>query len=192
VAKGVPPPPSAVPRIADGTAVPHESLEKVFTAIPGVRFPERIERPQRLDFGEEWSRGISSTLPPKIGAQFATVVSAVDADGNEVAGIRPVELRAPLGTFTGWNPRHPEQGAPGDIMSMMGSTLPFCRTGDERARRGDPRPSIAERYTSRDDYLARVRAAAEALVKARHMLAEDVEGVVGRAARQYDLFQEQP
>ena len=189
VTKGAEPPPSAVPRIADLTAVPHEALEKVFTAIPGVRFPEHIERPQRLDFGEEWSRGITSALPPKIGAPFATLVSAVDADGNEVAGIRPVELAAPIATFTGWNPRHPDQGAPGDIMAMMGSTLPFARTAEERARRGDPRPSIAERYASRDDYLGKVRAAAKALVEARHMLAEDVDAVVARAARQYDLFQ---
>ena len=188
VTKGVEPPPSAVPRIADLTAVPHESLEKVFTAIPGVRFPAHIERPQRLDFGEEWSRGISSGLPSKIGAPFATLVSAVDTDGNEVAGIRPVELAAPIATFTGWNPRHPDQGAPEDIMAMMGSTLPFSRTADERARRGDPRPSIAERYRSRDDYLAHVRGAAEALVKARHMLAEDVDAVVERAGRAWDLI----
>jgi Alpha/beta hydrolase domain len=75
-------------------------------------------------------------------------------------------------------------------MAMMGSTLPFSRTADERARRGDPRPSIAERYRSRDDYLARVRTEAEALVRARHMLAEDVDAVVARAATQWDLFQE--
>ena len=48
---------------------------------------------------------------------------AVDDDGNDVAGIRGVELRVPLATLTGWNPRHPEQGAPGDLMSMLGSTL---------------------------------------------------------------------
>jgi len=75
-------------------------------------------------------------------------------------------------------------------MSMMGSTLPFARTVEERARRGDPRPAIAERYASRDDYLARVRAAAETLVSARHMLAEDIDAVVARASRQWDLFQE--
>jgi len=74
-------------------------------------------------------------------------------------------------------------------MSMKGSTLPFARTADERAQRGDPRPSIAERYASRDDYLGKVRAAAEALVRKRHMLAEDVDAVVARAATQWDLFQ---
>jgi alpha/beta hydrolase family protein len=188
VRQGVEPPPSAVPRLADGTAVPAETTEKTFTAIPGVRFPDRVERPVRLDFGPEWSRGVCGTLPPKAGAAYATVVSAVDADGNEVAGVRPVEVRVPLATFTGWNPRHPEQGAPGDIMSMMGSTLPFARTADERARRGDPRPSVAERYASRDDYLARVRAACAELVALRHMLAEDVDAVVERAGRLYDFI----
>jgi Alpha/beta hydrolase domain len=188
VKDGVAPPPSAVPRLADHTAVPHESLEKVFVTIPGVRFPDHIERPMRLDFGPDWAH--TATLPPKTGAAYSTIVSAVDADGNEVAGIRPVELAVPLATVTGWNPRHPEQGAPGDIMSMMGSTLPFARTLEERARRGDPRPAIAERYASRDDYLARVRTAAETLVSARHMLAEDVDAVVARAGRQWDLWEE--
>jgi hypothetical protein len=113
---------------------------------------------------------------------------AVDDDGNEVAGVRPVELRVPIGTFTGWNPRHPAQGAPGDLMSMMGMTLPFARTREEREQRGDPRPSIAERYPSRPAYLDAVRRAAGALVAERWMLAEDVDAVVARAGEQWDLF----
>jgi hypothetical protein len=128
-------------------------------------------------------------LPPKIGAHFPVFVPAVDADGNETPGIRPVELAAPLATFLGWNPRHPEQGAPGDLMSMMGSTLPFARTRAERERRGDGRPSIEERYASRDAYLAAARRAAEALVAARHALAEDVEAMVVRAGGLWDLLE---
>jgi Alpha/beta hydrolase domain len=189
VRDGIAPPPNALPRLADGTAVPAETTEKTFTAIPGVRFPDQIERPRRLDFGPDAARGICATLPPRAGAPYATVVSAVDADGNEVAGVRPVELRVPLATFTGWNPRHPDQGAPGDLMAMMGSTLPFGRDADERARRGDPRASIAERYASRDDYLARVRAACGELVALRHMLDEDVDAAVARAGRLWDWIQ---
>jgi hypothetical protein len=188
VSDGVEPPPSAVPRLADGTAVAAEATAPTFRAIPGVHFPERLARPARLDFGPETVRGIASELPPKVGAQFVSLVSAVDGDGNEIAGVRPVELGAPLGTFTGWNPRHPDQGAPGDLMQMMGSTLPFARTREERERSGDPRRSIAERYASREVYLAAVRAAAEALVAVRHALAEDVEAMVERAGRQWDLF----
>ena len=186
VSDGVEPPPSAVPRLADGTAVTAESTRARFAAIPGVRFPDRFARPARLDFGPEAARGIAGELPPKIGAQFPSYVSAVDRDGNDVAGIRPVELAAPLATFTGWNPRHPEQGAPGDLMQMMGSTLVFARTREQRARDGDPRPSIAERYASREAYLAAVRTAAHALVAARHALAEDVEAMVARAGQRWD------
>jgi len=188
VREGVEPPPSVFPRLADGTAVTAESTTATFAAIPGLRFPERLARPARLDFGPETERGVVSELPPKVGAQFPSYVAAVDADGNERVGIRPVELAAPLATFTGWNPRHPEQGAPGDLMSMMGSTLAFARTRQEREHRRDPRASIVERYASRADYLAAVRAAADALVAARHALAEDVAAMVERAGQRWDLL----
>ena len=189
VTEGVEPPASNVPRLADGTAVDAEVTAPVFTKIPGVRFPDRIDRPARLDFGPELARGIVTELPPKVGAPLVTFVSAVDADGNEIAGVRPVELLAPLATFTGWNPRHPDQGAPGDLMSMMGSTLLFPRTRAERLAKGDPRRSIEERYPSRAAYLEKVRTAALALVAARHVLAEDVDAIVEHAGRLWDWVQ---
>jgi hypothetical protein len=185
----VEPPPSVVPRLADGTAVRAESTTATFAALPGVRLPERLARPARLDFGPQTERGIVSELPPKIGSQYPSYVAAVDADGNERTGIRPVELAVPLATFTGWNPRDPEQGAPGDLMQMMGSTLAFPRTREERARTRDPRASIEERYASRAAYLDAVRAAAEALVAARHALAEDVEAMVARAGERWDYVE---
>jgi hypothetical protein len=185
----VAPPPSVFPRLGDGTAVSAESTAATLRAIPGVRYPDRVTRVARLDFGPQTEAGILSELPPKIGTEFAAWVAAVDGDGNERAGIRPVELRAPLATVTGWNPRHPEQGAPGDLMAMMGSTLPFARTATERERRGDPRPSIAERYASRAAYLAAAREAADALVAARYALAEDVEAMVARAGQLWDLIE---
>jgi hypothetical protein len=189
VRHGVEPPPSAVPTLAAGTAVPATAVLAGLAAIPGIRLPDRLTRPARLDFGPEAARGIVTELPPKVGAQFGSLVPAVDADGNEVAGIRPVELAAPLATYTGWNPRHPEQGAPGDLMAMMGSTLPLAPTRAERERRGDRRPSLEERYGSRADYLAAVRAAAERLVAARHALAEDVDAMVERAGELWDLLE---
>jgi hypothetical protein len=186
--EGVEPPPSVFPRLADGTAVTGESTAARFATIPGVRFPDRLARPARLDFGPELGRGLATELPPKVGAQYPSFVPAVDADGNETVGIRPVELTVPLATFTGWNPRHPEQGAPGDLMQMMGSTLAFPRTRAEREQRLDPRAAIEERYGSRADYLAAVRVAAEAMVAARHALAEDVEAMVERAGHRWDLL----
>jgi hypothetical protein len=185
---GVEPPPSAVPRLADGTGVPAESTRGQFERIAGVRFPDRIERPRRLDFGPDIARGIVHDLPPKIGAPFVTFVPSVDDDGNDIPGIRAVELGAPLATFTGWNPRHPDQGVPGDLMSMLGSTVPFAGTRAAREASGDPRPSIEERYASRAAYLARAREAAVRLVAERHMLAEDVDAVVERAGRLWDFI----
>jgi hypothetical protein len=187
VSEGVEPPASAFPRFADGTAVIAESSAPLFSRIPGVRFPDRIHRPSLLDFGAEMDKGIPD-YPAQVGAPYRTYVSAVDADGNEIAGIRPPELLAPLATFTGWNPRHPEQGAPGDLMSMMGSTLPFPLTRAERERAGDPRPSIAERYHSRAAYLERMREAAQKLVASRHVLAEDVDAIVERAGGLWDYL----
>ncbi len=186
VSEGVEPPASAVPRLADGSAVAAEATREVYARIPGARFPDRVSRPVRLDFGPRVDQGVVE-LPPKIGAPYVTVVSAVDADGNDTAGIRPPELRVPVATFTGWNPRHPEQGAPGDLMAMMGSTLPFARTAAERQASGDPRPSLAERYGDREGYLARVRSDAQAMVAARHLLAEDVDAVVERAGALWDF-----
>ena len=186
VAEDLEPPPSAVPRLADGTAVAAETIREVYAGIPGARFPDHVQRPQRLHFGPAVERGLA-TLPPKLGAPFVTFVSAVDGDGNERAGIRPPELRVPLATFMGWNPRHPDQGAPGDIMAMMGSTLAFARTAPDRGRTGDPRASIEERYTNREGYLARVRQDAGAMVAARQLLAEDVDAVVERAGALWDF-----
>jgi hypothetical protein len=184
---GVEPPPSAFPRLADGTAVPAESTAPFFSKLPGVRFPDRIHRPAPLDFGRDMERGIPA-YPARVGAPYRTCAPAVDADGNEVAGIRPPELLEPLATYAGWNPRHPGQGAPGDLMSMMGSTLPFPLTRAARERTGDPRPSIAERYPSRPAYLDQVRQTTHKLVAARHVLAEDVDAIVERAGQLWDYL----
>ena len=66
--------------------------------------------------------------------------------------------------------------------------LPFAVTKEARTQRGDPRLSIAERYASKAAYLEAVTKAAEALVAARYLLAEDIEPVVQRAAQRYDLL----
>jgi len=113
-------------------------------------------------------------------------VSAVDEDGNERAGVRLPEIAVPLAAHTGWNLRHPDIGGAEQLLIFAGATLPFAATRAARAAAGDPRPSIEERYAGRDDYLARVRAAAEALARERYLLEEDVETSVTFAARLWD------
>jgi hypothetical protein len=103
-----------------------------------------------------------------------------------VAGIALPEVRVPLAAYTGWNLRHPDIGGAEQLLYFAGATLPFAASRQQRARSGDPRPSIEERYGSREEYLARVRAAARALVADRYLLEEDVELSVSLAARTWD------
>ena len=51
-------------------------------------------------------------------------------------------------------------------------------TRAERDAKGDPRPSLEERYGSHANYLGRLEAAVQALVKERFLLAEDAERYV--------------
>jgi hypothetical protein len=188
VTEGVAPPPSRHPRIDDGTAVAPDALAKTFDAIPGARHPRRHARPQRQDFGADAEMRRITLAPPRVGAPYGTRVSAVDGDGNEVAGIVVPELAVPVATHTGWNLRHADIGGVEQLLVFAGATLPFAKTRGERERSGDPRPSIAERYASRDEYLARVRAAALALAKERYLLEEDVETSLAFAARMWDAW----
>jgi hypothetical protein len=126
---------------ADGTAVASEQPRSVFTAIPGVGFPARPPQVIRLDFGPSAVSGVATTLPPVEGKPYPHFVPAVDRDGNEVTGLP--DLTVPLATYTGWNLRHPQMGAPDRLMSLMGSTIPFPATPEEGAGRGDPRRSVA-------------------------------------------------
>lgn len=184
------PPPSCHPRLADGTAVRPEQLTGLFTTIPGAGFPARLPRVTAVDFGPEAERGIATILPPVVGKPYRHFVPAVDRDGNELSGIRLPDLTVPLATYLGWNLRHPDIGASEQLMSLMGATIPFPATRQEREARGDPRLSIAERYPSKTDYLAQVRRAVQALVEEGYLLAEDLDFVVDQAAERYQMLRE--
>ena len=123
-----------------------------------------------------------------MGAPYGSRVSAVDRDGNEIAGVILPELAVPLATHTGWNLRHADIGGVQQLLVFAGATLPFPRTRADRATSGDPRPSIEERYASRSDYLARVREAAHTLVTDGYLLEEDVETSVAFARRLWEAW----
>jgi hypothetical protein len=179
VVEGIEPPPSRHPRLADGTAVPLERLDALFARIPAASYPRHHARPRRLDW---------TTIPPRAGRAFGSLVSAVDDDGNEIAGIALPELAVPLATHTGWNLRHPDIGGAEQRLVFAGSTIPFPRTLAERQASGDPRPAVEERYASRADYLERVREAARSLAQAGYLLDEDIELSVSAAGRLWDRF----
>jgi hypothetical protein len=138
-----------------------------------------------VEMGPRADEGIP-THPIAEGELRPSLVSALDDDGNEVGGIRMPDVAVPVATNTGWNPRDPETGAPEQILPMQGMSLFFARTAGEREEAHDPRPSIAERYGSRDAYLEQVRDAARALAADRYVLEEDIEVCVADAAVRYD------
>ena len=188
VTSGEAPPTSRYPRIDDRTAVRPAQTAQVFKGIPGVNFPGHIRHVERFDFGPEGEAGIVTTLPPIAGRVYPNLVSAVDEDGNEKAGVRLPEITVPLGTYTGWNLRHPDTGGPERYVRLLGSIIPFPDTEAAREAAGDPRPSIEERYASKNDYLGQVRSAGQALADEGFLLAEDLELIIEQLGRRYDTF----
>jgi hypothetical protein len=112
----------------------------------------------------------------------------VDADGNELAGLKMPEVSVPLATYTGWNLFNAESGPATLLSSMQGSYIPLPLTRADRQRTKDPRPSIEERYPSREQYLERVAAAAREMVREGYLLEEDIATLVRRADAHWSTF----
>jgi len=184
VVDDVAPPPSAYPRIADGTLTSPDRAG--WPAIPGFQLPQQPLRAFHLNFGPDWSKGIVSVEPPEIGKPFASRVPAVDADGNVRAGIRLPDIAVPLATQAGWNYRDASIGAPDRLAGEIGSYIPFARTRAGRERASDPRLSIDERYRNRDEYLGRFAAATLELIAKGYVLSEDVADLLKHAIEHYD------
>ncbi len=172
------PPPSRYPRLDDGTLVRVETM--AFPALPGVTSP----RTAPLD-----GRGVNSFLPKGggTGTPLPFFVPQVDDDGNEISGIRLPEVVVPLATTTGWNFRNPRIGGTSLLYPLLGSYIPFPSTKKDREHSHDPRMSIEERYSSRDQYLKRIENAALALVRDRYLLVEDITAIIQQAADHWDL-----
>ena len=178
------PPESSYPKIADGTLVPIE--EYAFPAIPGVNKPREANEAWHLDFGPNWRDGILSFQPPKVSQRFPVLVPQVDTDGNERDGVRLPEITVPLATYASWNLRDPSIGAPEQRVAFEASYIPFPKTASVREKTGDPRKSIAERFSDRQDYLDRYRRALDDLIKQRWILQQDREILLHRAEQEWD------
>jgi hypothetical protein len=170
-ANGVAPPASQYPKLADATLVPKSEVK--FPKIPGVADPRTIPGPGMIKNGKV--------------RMFPHLVPQTDADGNDLAGIRAPDVEVPVATNTGWNFRSPNVGNPTDIYNLLGSYIPFAFTEADRGAKQDPRPSVQARYSSKEEYLGKLRASAEKLVKSRYLLEEDIPRVIARGEAQWDL-----
>lgn len=166
VVKGTEPPPSRYPRLADGNLVDAASLPA--PAPPDDR--ATAYQPFRVDGAE----------PPKILGTYPGLVPKVDADGNELGGVRLPFLTTPLGAYRPFNLRTPAIGFPQHRVSFFAAFLPFTKA------------QAAERYPGRDVYLGRFTADALQLVGDRYLVKEDFLPLLSRAAELWDWVQTRP
>jgi hypothetical protein len=177
VRDGAEPPPSAVPR-PDGSGI---SRDEALRKLRAVRWLQGITLPDGaallgmppVSLGPDATRGVARYPAVVLGPARPCLVSDLDDDGNELAGIRLPHVSVPLDVSFGWNPEQPRDTIPVETWNLAGG------------RTALPAGEVLRRYGDAAAFLARVRSDAESLVTARHLLAEDVGAVVADAQRRW-------
>ena len=200
---GIAPPDSRVPRLFNGTMtlpantgfptnIPDPFLETpngkvTYTGLKSTRY--------RYVLGESfYTSGIPSIFPPVItppieintavpivsvnGPIYPSFVPTTDSDGNDIAGLRLVDVTVPLATYTGWALRSGVWA--NDGCESSGQFVPFATTAATRAASGDPRPAVAERYPTFDAYDSKVISAMNTMIQDRTLLCEDSNSELAR------------
>ena len=173
VSEGLAPPPSVYPKLSDSTLVPVAEVR--FPKVPGMASPNAVKAGSRLR---------NPQLPGGAGegTELPLLVPQVDADGNDLGGIRMPDVAAPLGTATGWVFRPAALGSPHEFFLLRGAWVPFSKTKDAN----DPRPSLEERYASKDAYLDQVKAAVQKLIEQRFLTTADLKSQLQQASQRWD------
>src|SRR5215831_759844 len=184
VTAGTAPPPSQVPKLADGTLVKPDQNSTHFPHIPGVAYSGFKTTRYLLNYGPKfYTTGIPTINPPAFGPPYQdnpengpiypSFVPKTDADGNDIAGIRLPEVQVPLATYTGWALRaapHNDDGCEGS-----GQYIPFPKTRADRLASGDPRLSLEERYGNLETYSSMLQNAINRLEHSGFLLPVDAE-----------------
>jgi len=183
VTKGTEPPPSIYPTLASGGLITPAAYDRAFPKIAGVPRPA-YSPVYQYDLGKSFDyadmTGAITMAPPRIVKAVPQLMPRIDADGNELDGIRSPLMSAPLGTYVGWNV-FAAGFEKGRFCNNIGGYIPFAATKAERMAKGDPRPSLEERYPSHAAYVAKVKAQADKLVAQRYMLPADAARIVKEA-----------
>jgi hypothetical protein len=196
------PPESRVPRLKDRNLVPplpqsgmgFPNIPSPFADTPGplVTYTGLKTTRYHFDYGLNfYETGIATVNPPTFpfttpsyqddtgnGPIYPSYVPKTDSDGNDIAGVRLVDVTVPLATYTGWALRSGVWA--NDGCESSGQYIPFARTAADRAASGDPRPSVAERYPTFDAYYTKVVKALDDMIGDRFLLCEDAQSELNR------------
>ena len=188
VMKGTEPPASVYPKLANGDLAANTKEAMGFPDLPGKPSPTGMAIGlMDYDFGPELNyndfSGVITRQPPGIKQTIPAMMPKVNADGNEVVGVPSIQHQVPLGTYTGWN-----MTAGGFFKGqpcgggLTGGFIPFQNTKAEREAAGDPRPSLQERYGTKEGFVCAVRTATKREVASRFLLQQDADRLIKQAA----------
>ena len=177
VTEGTEPPLSVYPKLGDGTLVPVAQVR--FPKVPGMTAPNALTGGPRLP-NPLWPDGAGE------GAELPLLVPQVDADGNDLSGVRLPDVAVPLGTATGWVFRPAALGSPHELVFLRGAWIPFATTKARREVMHDPRPAIEGRYDSKEAYLAKVEDVLQKLIQERFLTDEDLAPQLQQASARWD------
>ena len=188
IVKGKRPPASRYPTVAGGGLATPERLATGFPDLSGASVPYGPNAaPAALNLtrygaiNQLFVTDYSGAAPTAdLARQYTLLVPKVDANGNETGGIRMPEVAVPVATYAGWNVRAAIR-AGGESCGMAGAAIPFAVNPAARSAAA-PRTTLAQLYTGRADYQARIGAAADALAARGYLLPQDAAAARAGAA----------
>ena len=186
IVKGTPPPPSQYPTVTAGTLVAPSQIgmpDLSALSVPSgaAATPTAVSLTSRALVNPLALTDYGNAVPVVDASRgYEIRVPRVDANGNEIAGIRMPELAVPVATYAGWNLRAPGH-AKGESCSTSGAAIPFAVNPATRSPK-DTRATLAQLYRGRADYQARFGAAADALVARGYLTSLDAVNVYKKGA----------
>jgi hypothetical protein len=182
------PPANAFPRISDGSLVDLASL--ALPVVKDLKLPAVAHVAYIADYGPRWSDGIIDYQPPYLTKPFPTLVPAVDKIGNDMAGIRNVEVAVPLASYFPWNLRTGFIGGEDELTDFTGTFVPL-QFDKSKGYQPDTRHDIISLYSDFDDYMLKVGRATTQLVRGGYVLEEDIDYIRSKAEARWKWVVEQ-
>lgn len=174
VAEDQAPPNSQYPRIDKQQLVPIEQYR--WRTVDGVRRPHQLHLAHRVDYGPRWSQGIVDKQPPDVGPPFGVLVPQLDLSGNEMGGVRNVEVRVPVASFLPWALRF-DNGDAFEMDDFHGTVTPI----PQMVTQGDWRTPLNELYADEVDYRQKVQVAIDELIEEGFVLPRDRQQIAEQA-----------